>query len=105
MQRLLSLAQDEGATLYMVLLAGLKAVLHRYTGQTDLVVGSPVANRGSYEFDVHLDFSGNMLALRTDLAGDPSFRAALARVRATALTAYEHQDLPFETVVTALAPA
>ena len=88
----------------MLLLAAFQTLLHRYSGQDDIVVGSPVANRDRSEVEGLIGYFVNMLALRTDLSGDPSFRTLLRRVREVALGAYEHQDLPFEMVVEALQP-
>ncbi|HEX2077557.1 MAG TPA: condensation domain-containing protein, partial [Longimicrobium sp.] len=93
------IAREEGATLFMVLLAAFKALLARYSGQADLVVGTPVANRGRAETEGLVGFFANTLALRTDLSGDPTFREALARVRDTAVGAYAHEELPFERLV------
>ncbi|MEW5928741.1 MAG: non-ribosomal peptide synthase/polyketide synthase [Gemmatimonadota bacterium] len=98
------LGREEGATPFMVLLAAWKALLARYTGQTDLVVGTPVANRGRSETEGLVGFFANTLALRTDLGGEPTFREALRRVRATALGAYAHEELPFERLVEELHP-
>jgi amino acid adenylation domain-containing protein len=93
-----------GATLFMTALAAFQALLHRYTGQEDLVVGSPVAGRGRLELERLIGFFVNMLALRADLAGDPAFQGLLAAVRETALGAYAHQDLPFDRLVEELSP-
>ncbi|HEX2207305.1 MAG TPA: amino acid adenylation domain-containing protein [Longimicrobium sp.] len=93
------LARREGATPYMVLLAAWSAVLHRWSGQTDVVVGSPVAGRGLPEVEGLAGLFVNSLAMRTDLGGDPSFRALLTRVREATLQAYAHQDVPFEELV------
>jgi amino acid adenylation domain-containing protein len=93
------LALDEGSTLFMTALAAFSALLGRLTGQEDLVVGSPVANRGEAGIEDLIGFFVNTLALRADLTGDPSFRALLGRVRESALSAYAHQDLPFERLV------
>jgi len=101
---LAALSKREGATLFMTLLAGFQALLHRYTGQTDLAVGSPIANRNQAETEGLIGFFVNTLVLRTDLSGDPSFREVLRRVRERALEAYEHQDLPFQKLVAALEP-
>jgi amino acid adenylation domain-containing protein len=99
-----ALAREEGATLYMVLLAAFNTLLARYTGQADLVVGTPVANRERRETEGLVGFFANTLALRTDLSGDPTFREALGRVRDTVLGALAHQELPFERLVEALHP-
>jgi amino acid adenylation domain-containing protein len=93
----------EGATLFMVLLAGFQALLARTSGQDDLAVGSPVAGRDMVETERLIGFFVNMLVLHGDLAGKPSFRELLGRVRGTALAAYMHQDLPFEKLVEELA--
>ncbi|HEX3531337.1 MAG TPA: amino acid adenylation domain-containing protein, partial [Thermoanaerobaculia bacterium] len=92
------------ATLYMTLLAGFAALLERYTGQADLVVGSPIANRQRSEVEPLVGFFVNTMVLRGDLSGDPSAVQLLARVRQDALGAYAHQDLPFERLVEELRP-
>ncbi|GAA1973185.1 non-ribosomal peptide synthetase [Kitasatospora viridis] len=93
-----------GATPFMVLLAAFQALLGRYTGQQDIVVGTPVAGRGHAELQGLVGLCVNTLVLRADLSGDPSFAGLLARVRDGALAAYAHQDLPFEQLVDELAP-
>jgi amino acid adenylation domain-containing protein len=98
------LAQSEGVSLFMVLLAGFKALLYRYTGVEDLVVGAPVSGRHLEEIAPLLGFFSNTLALRTDLSGDPSFAELLERVRETMLGALTHQELPFEKLVEVLNP-
>src|SRR5206468_4358454 len=80
------------------------ALLYRYSGQTDLVVGAAIANRTRPEMDPLIGFFVNSLALRADLTGNPPFRELLGRVRAVALGAYEHQDMPFEKLVAELRP-
>ncbi|HEX6434179.1 MAG TPA: amino acid adenylation domain-containing protein, partial [Gemmatimonadales bacterium] len=105
LEKLRVLGQEEGATLFMTLLAGFQLLLARYTGQRDIVVGSPIANRPRSELEHLVGFFVNSLALRTDLSGDPSFRELLRRVRSVALGAYAHQDLPFERLVEELNPA
>ncbi len=99
-----ALARQEGATLFMTLLAGLQALLHRYAGQEDISVGTPVANRIRGETEPLIGFLLNTLVLRCDLSDAPSFRQLLARVKETALGAYAHQDVPFEMLVEALQP-
>jgi amino acid adenylation domain-containing protein len=107
-QRLLdqlnALARGEGATLFMVLLTAFKALLFRYSGQPDLVVGTPIANRTRAEVEGLIGFFTNTLALRTDLSGDPTFTELVGRVRDDTLAAYAHQDLPFERLVEELQP-
>jgi amino acid adenylation domain-containing protein len=102
--RALGAAQGQGTTLFMTLLAAFTILLARYTGQDDVVVGSPIAGRTRAELEGLIGFFVNTLVLRTDLSGAPSFRDLLARVRDTALQAYAHQDLPFEKLVADLAP-
>ncbi|MCP4659575.1 MAG: amino acid adenylation domain-containing protein, partial [bacterium] len=102
--RLQALGQRRGATLFMTLLASFCALLHRYTGQRELVVGTPVANRGRTELEGLIGFFVNTLVMRADLGDDPRFDELLERVRKTALEAYVHQDLPFERLVEELHP-
>jgi amino acid adenylation domain-containing protein len=99
-----ALSRREGCTLFMVLLGGFQAVLHRYTGQVDLCIGTPIAGRNRAETEGLIGYFVNTLVLRTDLSGDPSFRELLARARETALGAYAHQDLPFEMLMQTLRP-
>ncbi|HEX6291101.1 MAG TPA: amino acid adenylation domain-containing protein [Herpetosiphonaceae bacterium] len=101
---LTELSQREQATLFMTLLAAFNALLYRYTGQEDIIIGSPIAHRTQAEIEPLIGFFVNMLALRTNLAGNPSFRELLARVREVCLEAYVHQDLPFEQVVEEVLP-
>ncbi len=101
---LAALALREGVTPFMTLLAAFLTVLHRYSGRSDLTVGTPVANRNATETEGLIGYFVNLLALRVDLSGDPEFRALLARVRSVALTAFEHQEVPFELVVESLQP-
>jgi amino acid adenylation domain-containing protein len=98
-EALQELAQEEGATLFMVLLAAFQTLLHRYSGEVDIVVGSPIANRTQAEIEPLIGFFVNTLALRTDLSGNPTFRQLLDRVRTACLGAYDHQVLPFEKLV------
>ena len=101
---LAELSQREGATLFMALMAAFQAMLHRYTGQDDLAVGFPIANRQRRELDEVVGFFVNTLVLRADLSGEPTFLELLRRVRERALEAYAHQDMPFELLVDAVAP-
>ena len=88
----------------MTLLAAFKTLLYRYSGQEDMVVGSPIANRNRIEIEELIGFFVNTLVLRTDLSDDPSFRELLGRVRNVALEAYDNHDLPFEKLVNELSP-
>ena len=103
-ERLKALGQSENATPFMTLLAAFQALLHCYTGHTDFVVGTPIANRTLVETEALIGLFANTLIVRADLSGNPSFREALGRVRTTALDAYAHQDLPFERLVEELNP-
>ncbi len=94
-----ALSRREGATLFMTLVAAFNILLHRYTSQDDLVVGTPVANRNRLEIEGLIGFFANTLVLRTDLSGNPSFRQLVQQVREVCLEAYVHQDLPFERLV------
>lgn len=94
-----ALSREEGATLFMTLLAAFKVLLHCYTSQDDLVVGTPVANRNRLEIEGLIGFFVNTLVLRTDLSGNRTFRELLRRVREVCLGAYAYQDLPFERLV------
>lgn len=104
MEALEALSQQAGVTLFMTLLAAFQTLLHRYTGQDDIAVGSPIANRNRSELEGLIGFFVNSLVLRTDLSGDPTFRDLLNRVRSVALAAYAHQDVPFEKLVEELHP-
>jgi len=99
-----TLSQESGTTLFMTLLAAFQTLLYRYSGQEDICVGSPIANRNRRELEGLIGFFVNSLVLRTDLSGNPTFRELLARVRETTLAAYAHQDLPFEKLVEELHP-
>jgi amino acid adenylation domain-containing protein len=103
-EKLQSLGAENNASLFMVLLGAFNALLARYTGQEDIVIGTPVANRNKAELEVLIGFFINSLVLRTDLSGDPTFLQLLARVREVTLGAYAHQELPFEKIVEALQP-
>lgn len=101
--RVLALARAEHATPFMVLLAAYQALLGRYTAQEDVLVGVPVSGRGRAEFESMIGLFVNTVVFRTSLAGRPDFRALVARVRAVAVDAYAHQELPFEQLVETLA--
>ena len=90
--------------MFMLLLAGFKTLLHRYAGQDDVVIGSPIAGRNTTEIENLIGFFVNTLVFRTDFSGAPSFKGLLSRVRKVALEAYTHQDLPFEKLVEELQP-
>jgi amino acid adenylation domain-containing protein len=103
-QSLKDLVRQEDATLFIALLAAFKYLLYRYTGERDILVGSPVAGRNRAEIEGLIGFFVNTLVLRTELAGNPTYRELLRSVRRTALGAYAHQDLPFEMLVRELEP-
>jgi len=94
-----AIGRQEGVTLFMAMLAAFKILLHRYTSQDDVIVGTPIANRNRLETEGLIGFFVNALVLRTDLSGNPSFREILRRVREVCLGAYGHQDLPFDRLV------
>jgi amino acid adenylation domain-containing protein/non-ribosomal peptide synthase protein (TIGR01720 family) len=98
------LSRMSGATPYMLLLAAYQILLSRYSGQADLAVGTPVAGRNRVETENLLGFFVNVLVLRADLSGDPTFRQFLQQVRETCLEAFAHQDAPFERLVNELSP-
>ncbi|HEX5872346.1 MAG TPA: amino acid adenylation domain-containing protein, partial [Longimicrobium sp.] len=104
LERLQALGRSEGATLYMVLLGAFQVLLGRYGGSEDVVVGSPISGRTRREVEELIGLFLNTLVLRTDLSGDPSFRDVLRRVREMTLGAFEHQEIPFERLVTELQP-
>jgi amino acid adenylation domain-containing protein len=99
-----ALTRDEGMTLFMTLLAGFQILLSRYARQADIVVGAPIANRNRAEIESLIGFFVNTLVLRADLSGSLSFREALGRVRETSLSAFEHQEVPFDLLVERLSP-
>ena len=101
---LTALGRREGGSLFMVLLAAFQILLRRYTGHQDVLVGSLIANRNRLELEGLIGFFVNTLVLRTDFSDNPTFRELLARVRATSLEAYDHQELPFEKLVEVLQP-
>ncbi|MDF5712485.1 MAG: non-ribosomal peptide synthase/polyketide synthase [Rhizonema sp. NSF051] len=103
-QRLVQLSHEQGVTLFMTLLAAYNTLLYRYTGLEDILVGSPIANRDRAEIEGLIGFFVNTLVMRTEISGDRSFNELLPRIREMALSAYAHQDLPFEMLVEALQP-
>jgi amino acid adenylation domain-containing protein len=102
--RLKAFGQQQGCSLYMSLLAGFAALLARYSGQDEVVIGSPVANRNHPQLEPLIGFFVNTIALRVDVGDDPSFQALVARTKQTALDAFAHQDIPFEDLVEDLQP-
>jgi amino acid adenylation domain-containing protein/FkbH-like protein len=103
-EKLNALSQEQGVTLFMTLLAAFQTLMARYSGQNDIVVGSPIAGRSFTELEPLIGFFVNTLALRGDLSDDPSFRELLARTKETCLQAYAYQDIPFEKLVEELQP-
>jgi hypothetical protein len=103
-ERLRALSRSEGATLFMTLAAALQTLLYRYTGQEDIVVGTPIAGRNRAEIENLIGFFVNTLVLRTKLSGEIGFRELLKRVREVCLGAYAHQNVPFEKLVEELRP-
>jgi amino acid adenylation domain-containing protein len=103
-QGLRALSAREGTTLFMTLLAAFQTLLLRYSGQDDIAVGTSVTSRTRVELERLIGLFINTLVLRSDLSGNPTFRQLLKRVRSVCLSAYEHQDLPFEKLVEALQP-
>ena len=99
-----ALGRRENVTLFMTLLAAFKVLLARYSGQDDLVVGSPIAGRNRVELEGLIGLFVNTLALRTDLSGDPTFRELLGRIRESTLDAFAHKDLPLVKLVEELKP-
>jgi acyl carrier protein len=98
-------SQTEGVTVFVAALAAFKTLIYRYTGQTDIVIGTPIAGRNRSELEELIGFFVNNLPLRTDLSGNPTFRELMHRVRNVALQAFDHQDLPFEKLVEELHPS
>ncbi|MHC5762542.1 amino acid adenylation domain-containing protein [Nostoc sp.] len=103
-KQLKAIARQEGVTVFMLLLAAFQTFLYRYTGQDDIAVGTPVANRNRDEVKGLIGFFVNTLVLRTDMSGNPTFDELLTRVKKVALGAYTHQDLPFDQLVEAVQP-
>jgi amino acid adenylation domain-containing protein/non-ribosomal peptide synthase protein (TIGR01720 family) len=98
-EALKTLSRQEGVTLFMTLLAAFQSLLYRYTGQEDLLIGTPIAGRTRVETEALIGFFVNTLVLRINMGGNPRFQELLRRVREVALDAYDHQDLPFEKLV------
>jgi len=103
-EALSQLCRREGVTMFMVLGAALKTLLYRYTGEEDLVVGGHIANRNRAEIEGAIGFFVNLLLLRSDLSGKPTFLDLVRRLRQTTMDAYAHQDLPYERLVEELQP-
>jgi amino acid adenylation domain-containing protein len=103
-QALKDLAQQQEVTLFMVLLAAYNTLLYRYSAREDILIGTPIAGRNRVELENLIGLFLNTLVMRTDLSGGPTFKTLLKRVRATALAAYSHQDIPFEKLVEELNP-
>ena len=103
-EKLNELSHAEGATLFMTLFAAFLTLLHRYTGQHDILLGTAIAGRNHAQIENLIGFFINNVVLRTDVTGNPTFRELLRRVREVALGAYEHQDVPFEKLVEELQP-
>jgi non-ribosomal peptide synthetase component F len=98
------LSQREGVTLFMLLLAAFKVILHRYSRQQEILIGTDVANRTRVEVEGLIGLFVNQLVLRTDVSGNPTFNELLSRIRTVVLEAYAHQDLPFDKLVEELKP-
>ncbi|MDF5730566.1 MAG: SDR family NAD(P)-dependent oxidoreductase, partial [Rhizonema sp. PD38] len=103
-QKLQALSRQTGSTLFMTLLAAFATLMYRYSGQSDILIGSPIANRNRNEIESLIGFFVNTLVLRVHLKDNPSFESLLTQVRETTFKAYQHQDVPFEQVVEALQP-
>jgi aspartate racemase len=103
-EKLKALSRCEEVTLFMTLFSGFQVLLHRYSGQDDIVIGTPTAGRSNLELEGLIGYLVNTLALRTNLSGDPSFRELLGRVRVVSVDAYANQDMPFEKMIEVLNP-
>jgi len=103
-EQLKAFSQSNGVTLFATLFAAFNALLHRYTGQDEIIIGEPVANRNRLELEPLIGFFVNSLVLRTDVSDDPTFRELLHRSRQVILDADAHQDVPFEVLVERLKP-
>jgi non-ribosomal peptide synthetase component F len=101
---LAQVAEQNGATLFMLLLAALQTLIWRYTGSEDVVIGTPIAARNDASFERVVGFFASTLVVRGDLSGNPTFVELLRRTRETTLEAYDHQDLPFEKLVEVVKP-
>ncbi len=104
LRKLKAIGQREGASLFMTLVAGLSALLHRYTGQDDIILGAPTAGRKIPELQRMLGYFLNVMPLRIDLSGDPTFRELVKRVRGTVLEALSNEDVPFAQLIEKLRP-
>jgi amino acid adenylation domain-containing protein len=104
-EKIKSLSKNEESTYFMLFLAAFKILLFRYSGQNDIIVGTPVANRNHIEMEKIVGFFINMLALRSDLSGNPTFQEFLKQIRKTSVDAFANQDLPFEKLVDILKPS
>lgn len=102
--RLKLMCRMENCTVFMIILAALKTLLYRYTGQEDILIGSPFANRNNTALENQIGFFVNTIVLRTDLSGNPGFREVLSRVRKTTLESYSNQDIPFGKIIDELMP-
>jgi non-ribosomal peptide synthetase component F len=103
-RQLKELSQREGVTLFMLLLSAFKLLLFRYSGDTDICVGTPIANRTQKEAESLIGFFINTLALRTSFDGDLAFKQLISLVKETTLDAYMHQDVPFEKILDVIKP-
>ncbi len=103
-KKLQILSRESGTTLFMTLYAAFATLLYRYSGESDILIGTPIANRTKGEIEALIGFFANTLVLRTQFADHPTFEELLAQVRETTLQAYQHQDVPFAQVVEALQP-
>ncbi len=99
-----SLCRQEGTTVFMTMLAAFGSLLHRWSGQEDMLIGTPVSGRSRTEVEPLIGYFSNSVVLRVDLSGDPTFRELMRRVKEVSLGAYSHQDLPFEKLVTEMQP-
>src|SRR5262249_35593359 len=104
LERLTWISRKEAATVYMLLMAAFRGLLHRMTGEEQIVIGTPVANRATVETERLIGLFVNSLAVKTEMGGDPTFKELLRRERGVILGAYAHQDLPFGKLVEAIQP-